>query len=72
MTPEALARQAEIREYELALMQNTIVCRDGLPGCGGGEYGPPSAPARGAASVLLGRHLNRADGPRIAASASAA
>ena len=30
MTPEAQARQAEIREYELALMQNTAVCRDGL------------------------------------------
>ena len=42
MTAEAQARAAEIREYELALMQNTVVCRDNLSGCGGAAYGPPS------------------------------
>ena len=63
MTPEALARQAEIREYELALMQNTIVCRDGLPGCGGGEYGPPSPRREEPPPYYSVSNLNRADGP---------
>ncbi len=41
VTPGAQARQGEINEYQQALMQNTVVCRGGLPGCPG-EYGPPS------------------------------
>ena len=71
-TPEAQARQAEIREYELALMQNTTVCRDGLSGCPR-RVRTALAPARGAAAVLLGRATSIAPmGPRTAASASAA
>ncbi len=62
MTPEALARQAEIREYELALMQNTTVCRDGLPGCPG-EYGPPSPQREDRPPFYSVSNLNRADGP---------
>src|SRR5207245_11742868 len=42
LTPEAQKRQATLREYEKALIQNTLVCRDKLPGCEGGTYGPPS------------------------------
>src|SRR6267143_6074687 len=33
LTPEAQKRQATLREYERALMQNTLVCKDKLPGC---------------------------------------
>ena len=62
MTPEAQARQAEIREYELALMQNTTVCRDGLPGCPG-EYGPPSPRREERPPFYSVGNLNRADGP---------
>ena len=62
MTPEAQARQAEIREYELALMQNTTVCRDGLPGCPG-EYGPPSPRREDRPPFYSVSNLNRADGP---------
>ena len=62
MTPEAQARQVEIREYELALMQNTTVCRDGLPGCPG-EYGPPSPRREERPPFYSVGNLNRADGP---------
>ena len=63
MTPEAQARQAEIREYERALMQNTIVCRDGLPGCRDGEYGPPSPRRDEQPPYYSVSNINRADGP---------
>ena len=62
-TPEAQARQAEIREYERALMQNTIVCRDGLPGCRDGEYGPPSPRRDEQPPYYSVSNINRADGP---------
>ena len=42
LTPEAAQRRDEIREYQLALLQATNVCKDNLPACAGGEYGPPS------------------------------
>ena len=69
LTPEAQARRDAIREYQLALLQATSVCRDNLPSCAGGEYGPPSPrrnepppfyPATGAAA---GGSFNRSDGP---------
>ena len=41
-TPEALKKRAEIRAFQLALLQATDVCRNKLPGCTGGTYGPPS------------------------------
>jgi hypothetical protein len=41
-TPEATKRRQEIREYQLALLQATEVCKNKLPGCEGGTYGPPS------------------------------
>ena len=69
LTPEAQARRDAIREYQLALIQATAVCRDNLPSCAGGTYGPPSPrrnepppfyPATGAAA---GGSFNRSDGP---------
>ena len=62
MTPEARARQAEIDEYQQALMQNTMVCRDGLPGCPG-EYGPPSPRREEQPPYYSVSNINRADGP---------
>ena len=69
LTPEAAARRDAIREYQLALIQATAVCRDNLPSCAGGQYGPPSPrrnepppfyPATGAAA---GGSFNRSDHP---------
>ena len=69
LTPEAVQRSEEIREYQLALLQATNVCKDNLPACAGGQYGPPSPrrseppphyPATGAAA---GGSFNRSDGP---------
>jgi len=62
MTPEAQARQAEIDQYQQALMQNTVVCRDGLPGCPG-EYGPPSPRREEQPPYYSVSNINRADGP---------
>ena len=63
LTREAQERQAAMREYELALMQNTVVCRDNLPGCRGGTYGPPSARREEPPPYYLTRNVNRAYGP---------
>jgi hypothetical protein len=46
LTPEAQKRRAAIREFQLALLQATDVCKNNLQGCQGGKYGPPS-PRRG-------------------------
>ena len=63
MTSEAQARQAETREYELALLQHTVVCRDDLPGCRGAEYGPPSPRREEPPPYYSTNNLNRAYGP---------
>ena len=68
-TPEATRRSDEIRAYQLALLQATDVCRNNLPACAGGQFGPtsprrseppPHYPATGAAA---GGSFNRSDGP---------
>ena len=41
-TPEVQKRRSALREYQLALLQATDVCKNKLPGCAGGKYGPPS------------------------------
>ena len=63
LTPEARKRQGTLREYERALMQNTDVCRDKLPGCEGGAYGPPSPKREEIPPYYLTNAVNRADGP---------
>ena len=69
LTAEAQQRRAAIRDYRLALLQATDVCKNNLAPCEGGQYGPPSPrraepppyyPATGADS---GGSFNRADGP---------
>ena len=42
LTPEAQKKRAEIRGFQLALLQATDVCKQKLEGCNGGTYGPPS------------------------------
>jgi len=63
LTQETLDRQAESREYQLALLQNTVVCRDSLAGCRGGTYGPPSPRLEELPPRYSTRNINRANGP---------
>jgi len=63
LTPEAQKRQATLREYERALLQNTAICRDKLPGCEGITYGPPSPRRQETPPYYLTNAVNRADGP---------
>ncbi len=69
LVPEAEQRRDAIREYQLALLQATDVCKNNLAPCKGGQYGPPSPrrsespphyPATGADS---GGSYNRSDDP---------
>jgi hypothetical protein len=69
LTPEAKKMNDAIRDYQLALLQPTDTCKNKLPACAGGKYGPPSPrraepppfyPATGAAG---GGSFNRSDGP---------
>ncbi len=74
LTPEAQKKRSAIRDFQLALVQATDLCKNKLPGCEGGKYGPPS-PRRaetppyyvtvGAAGGggAGGGAINRADGP---------
>ncbi len=63
LTPEAQKRQAKQREYERALLQNTIICKDKLPGCEGITYGPPSPRREETPPYYVTNSVNRADGP---------
>src|SRR5437016_2849147 len=63
LTPEAQKRQATLREYERALMQNTMACKDKLRGCEGVTYGPPSPRREQTPTYYLTNSVNRADGP---------
>ena len=62
-TPEAQAKPAAFREYQRALVQNTLACKSELPGC---KFGPPSPrrnePPPSYPSAGVGP-INRADGP---------
>src|ERR1044071_4716414 len=42
LTPEAQKKRATMREFQLALLQATDLCKNKMPGCEGGTYGPPS------------------------------
>jgi hypothetical protein len=70
LTPEATKRSEAMREFQVALLQATYVCKDKLSGCEGGKYGPPS-PKRNepppyylaTAGAAGGGIINRSDGP---------
>jgi hypothetical protein len=62
-TPEAKKKRDLMREYQLALLQATDVCKNSLSGCQGGKYGPPS-PRRGDPPPFYpAGSINRSDGP---------
>ncbi len=63
-TAEAQKRRTAIREFEVALLQATDVCKEKRPECAGGTYGPPS-PRRSEPGPFYGASgfRNRADGP---------
>ena len=62
-TPEALARQAVWREFDLALLQASPACKNQQRGCAGGEYGPPSPRYDEPAPIYPAEEVNRSDGP---------
>ena len=62
-TPEAQKRRADLREYQLALLQATNTCKNNLRGCAGGQYGPPSPRRAETPPHYLTSNVNRADGP---------
>jgi hypothetical protein len=71
LTAEAQKKRSELKEYSLALVQATDVCKNKLPACAGGKYGPPS-PRRAetppyyimnAAVGGGGGAISRSDGP---------
>jgi len=69
LTPEGEKRRNEIRAFQLALLQATDVCKNKLPGCAGGTYGPPSPRYHDAPPFYIatgaggGGSINRSDNP---------
>ena len=64
ITPEAQTRRAALREFQLALLQATSVCRDQKSQCAGGTYDPRPSPRRAErAPAYVTAGLNRSDGP---------
>jgi len=71
ITPEEQKRRNDLREYSLALLQATDVCKDKLPACAGGKYGPPSprrseTPPQYIINAVVGSGggaISRSDGP---------
>jgi len=63
LTPEAQKARAVLRQFQLALLQPTSACKEQLPGCAGGKYGPVSPRRNETAPMYLSASINRADGP---------
>jgi hypothetical protein len=62
-TPEAKKGRDAMREYQLALLQATDVCKHNLPGCQGGKYGPPSPRRAEPPPYYPANSVNRSDNP---------
>ena len=62
-TPEAQQRREAMREYRLALLQATDVCKNNLAGCQGGQYGQPSPRREEPPPYYPAGSVNRAYGP---------
>jgi hypothetical protein len=66
-TPEAQKARDALRQFQLALLQPTVACKEQHPGCIGGKYGPVSPRRNEAPPVYVsgggGGSINRADGP---------
>ena len=63
VTAEARRRNEAQREWRLMLLRNTETCETQSPGCGGGEYGPPSPQRFDVAPFYNSGRMNRHDGP---------
>jgi hypothetical protein len=67
LTPEAQKTRAALRQFQLALLQPTVACKERHPGCAGGTYGPVSPRRYEAPPMYLsgtgGGIINRANGP---------
>jgi len=63
LAPEAQRSRAALREFQLALLQPTAVCKNNLPGCAGGKNGPSSSRRAETPPHYLTDPVNRADGP---------
>ena len=63
VTPAVQARRDALREYRLALLQATDACKNKLPQCAGGEYGPPSPRLAESPPSYLTGGINRIYGP---------
>jgi hypothetical protein len=62
-TPEAKAKRDALRAYQLALLQATDECKNNMPACQGGTYGPPSPRRAEPPPYYPTGSINRADGP---------
>jgi len=70
-TPEQQKKRDELRDYSLALLQSTDVCKNKLAACAGGKYGPPSPRRAEVPPYYLmdavvgsgGGAISRSDGP---------
>jgi hypothetical protein len=67
LTPEAQKARDILRQFQLALLQPTVACKEQHPGCGGGKYGPVSPRRDETPPMYLsgagGGIINRANGP---------
>jgi hypothetical protein len=63
LTPEARQRFAVYRDFQLALLQPTVTCKNQEAACAGGKFGPPSPRRAEIPPVYNTDRLNRTDGP---------
>jgi len=63
VTPAVTKRRAEMREFQLTLLQATLACKNKLPACAGGKYGSPSPRFEEPAPIYPRTGVNRSDGP---------
>jgi hypothetical protein len=63
LAPEATKRRDAMREYQLALLQATDICKNKQRECAGGKYGPPSARRFEPPPFYAVGAVNRSDGP---------
>jgi hypothetical protein len=64
VTPLVQERRQQIREFQLALLENTDTCKNKWPGCEGGRYTGVASPRRNEQPpVYMTGRVNRNDGP---------
>ena len=63
LTPDVRQRRAALRQYFLALKQNTPTCKNKIGDCADGTYGPPSPRLQERPPSYSLLNLNRANGP---------